>query len=148
MLFNYIQLYYLFHKYQGYMTSNKSCTIKHHIIGCSVFKPLNFVIISIFCMEHQCGPIYVYVATVGLGARYNRKRTRYEPGRAAGPYNGWLGRKAGTPLPPPMARPIIFCQGTKCPLLTAFFSLSFCRVTFPPEGRVIVGLQNFAWAPN
>ena len=35
------------------------------------------------------------------------------------------------------------CHGTKCPLLTVFFSLSPC-VTFLPEG-VIVGFWNFVW---
>ena len=37
------------------------------------------------------------------------------------------------------------CHGTKCPLLTVFFSLLYSEVvTFLPE-RVIVGFPNFAW---
>ena len=44
------------------------------------------------------------------------------------------------------------CHGTKCPLLTAFFSLLSSLslspdVTFLPE-RVIVGVRNFAWGFN
>ena len=40
----------------------------------------------------------------------------------------------------------VCCQGTKCPLLTAFFlfSLSSEVVTFLPEG-VIIGFPNFEW---
>ena len=37
------------------------------------------------------------------------------------------------------------CHETKCPLLTAFFSILLSEVvTFLPEG-VIVGFRNFAW---
>ena len=40
------------------------------------------------------------------------------------------------------------CHGTKCPQLTAFFSLSSFSFTYFSTRRSIVGFQNFAWDFN